>query len=143
MYQEELSEIAKVIWDSVLQLPLENADAWPTENPTVTVRVNVLGTWNGTVTATVTEPLGRKIAAAMLQASPDSLSMADVSDALLEVVNMLGGNFKALMPDGCRLSLPRVVGATEAAVGKLESTATFICDEQPLHIEIHSNALAN
>lgn len=140
MYQQELGEIAKVIWDSVLQLPLEDAEAaaGERESGALTVGVDVTGAWNGTITASVTTALGTKIAAAMLQAEPESLELADVSDSLLEVVNMLGGNFKALLPAGCRLSLPRIVSTPPAALGILESAASFVCDDQSLHIEVHS-----
>ncbi|MCU0705946.1 MAG: chemotaxis protein CheX, partial [Fimbriiglobus sp.] len=33
---------------------------------------------------------------------------AELADALGELANMVGGNLKALLPDGCRLSLPSV-----------------------------------
>jgi chemotaxis protein CheX len=146
MYRQELSEIAKVIWDSVLQLPLESAGQRPEASPKelATVAVDVSGSWNGTVTASVTMALGRRIAAAMLQTEPESLSTADVSDALLEIVNMLGGNFKALLPSGCKLSIPRLVDQARDSDGsRLESEATLICDEQPLHLEVHSREHAN
>jgi chemotaxis protein CheX len=145
MYQQELGEIAKVIWDSVLQLPLENAAAEVEARgrEAITVGVDVTGAWHGTITATVTTALGTRIAAAMLQTAPESLEVADVSDSLLEVVNILGGNFKALLPEGCRLCLPRIVSVPDAALGTLESAASFVCEEQPLHIEVHSRAIAS
>lgn len=142
MYREELTEIAKVVWDSVMRMSLEPCDGvhFGAAADTVTVLVGVSGAWNGSIAATVSTALGRKIASAMLEVEPASLSDEDVGDALLEVVNMLGGNFKALLPPVCRLSLPRVVTPTTVASGKTEGVVSFVCEEQPVEIAVHSLA---
>ena len=145
MYQEELTEIAKVIWESVIGLPLQpihEAEA-PRSNDALTVQVRVSGAWNGSVAATVSPSLGRKIASAMLQIDAESLSPPDVSDALLEVVNMLGGNFKALLPPVCKLSLPDLVTDPAQTAGTLEGRAHFTCEQEPLDIVVRTQALAS
>lgn len=140
MYREELTEIAKVVWDAVTQMPLEPCEPAPVaaESDTVTVFVRVSGAWNGSVSATVTTDLGRKIASAMLDVAPSLLSDADIGDALLEVVNMLGGNFKALLPPVCQLSLPCIVTAATETRGTVEGSVSFVCQEQPVEIAVRS-----
>ncbi|HEX2870891.1 MAG TPA: chemotaxis protein CheX [Polyangiaceae bacterium] len=145
MYREELTEIAKVIWESIVGLPLEPSESGQQAAAAdlVTVRVNVSGAWNGSVSATFSRNLGSMIASAMLQLDAEQLSSADVSDALLEVVNMLGGNFKALLPPVCHLSLPDLVTDPSQVPGTLEETAHFVCEHQPLDICVRKLSLAS
>jgi chemotaxis protein CheX len=48
------------------------------------------------------------IAAAMFEMEPDELSEDEVRDAFGEVANLLAGQFKLDLPEGCALSLPTV-----------------------------------
>jgi hypothetical protein len=146
MYHEELTEIAKTIWESTIGLPLSTvASVAPLEEDErspaaelITVRVRVSGAWNGSVSATLSSALGRRVASAMLQLDIDRLSPADVTDSLLEVVNMVGGNFKALLPPVCRLALPELVTQRSQAGGTLEATASFDCEREPLDISVRT-----
>lgn len=145
MYREELTEIATVIWESIVGLPLEPSPGGEHSNPadSLIVRVNVSGAWNGSVSARFSRSLGSKIAATMFQISVEEVSPSDVSDALREVVNMLGGNFKALLPPVCHLSLPDLVSEPSQILGTLEDTAHFVCEQQPLDISVRRLALAS
>jgi chemotaxis protein CheX len=53
--------------------------------------------------------LARRLAREILQIEAASTDDAGVRDVAGEVANMIGGNLKALLPEPCRLSLPRVV----------------------------------
>lgn len=48
----------------------------------------------------------------MLDLDPAALSQQDVADAWGELVNMIAGNLKALMPPPSEVSLPSVVEGT-------------------------------
>jgi len=48
-----------------------------------------------------------RAAAVMLDTPDTTLADRDVADALGELANIVGGNFKALLPEPCRLSMPR------------------------------------
>jgi chemotaxis protein CheX len=43
----------------------------------------------------------------------DEVGAEDVADVLGEMANIIGGNVKSMLPDGCFLSLPQVVMAPE------------------------------
>lgn len=74
----------------------------------ITSCVHVSGTWQGAVTAECGYGMAVAVAAAMFELEPDELSEDEVRDAFGEVANLLAGQFKLDLPDGCALSLPTV-----------------------------------
>lgn len=148
MYRAELTQIAETIWESVLQMALvpmaeetpmpPPAGAPAPEQAMLTASVGFIGAWEGEVLATLSETLARSIAGAMLDSKPEELAREDVLDAVGEIVNMLGGNVKALLPPPCRLSLPRVVSghitARPPSRHWVREELLFSCQKQPLQI---------
>ncbi len=79
--------------------------------------VTVSGVWNGHVILELTEDAALRAARAMVGA--DEPAAAEVTDAVGELVNMIGGNLKGLVPAPSRLGLPLVVkGEVETAPGR-------------------------
>lgn len=74
----------------------------------ITSCVHVSGTWQGAVAAECSYGMAVAIAAAMFEMEPDELSEDEVRDAFGEVANLLAGQFKLDLPEGCALSLPTV-----------------------------------
>jgi len=70
----------------------------------------------------------RNAAAALLGVELDDVTTEDVTDALGELANIIGGNVKSLLPEPCALSLPHVLIHGESGyplvmeVCKLEAT---------------------
>ncbi|HPF70733.1 MAG TPA: chemotaxis protein CheX [Candidatus Krumholzibacteria bacterium] len=73
-----------------------------------TACVHISGNWQGVVSAECSYAMAVDIAAAMFMMEPDELSEDEVRDALGEVANLLAGQFKIDLPEGCALSLPTV-----------------------------------
>ncbi|MBL8987585.1 MAG: chemotaxis protein CheX [Gemmatimonadetes bacterium] len=71
--------------------------------------VQISGAWDGAVAVQCGEDLVRRAAVAMFAIAPEAVSSAEMQDALGELANMVGGNFKALLPEPCFLSLPVTV----------------------------------
>jgi len=143
MYRDELTQIAQMVWESVLQMPLEPIATGVNEHDaaSLTAIISITGAWNGHVTATVSESLAHQIASTMLEIGPESLSREDVFDALREVINMLGGNVKAVLPAPCQLSLPLVAtGPLEMSFGRrsVEESIHFQCHEHSLEITLRA-----
>lgn len=71
--------------------------------------VTVSGGWQGVVTIELDDTVARLVTAHMLDipAGTDATD-SDVADAVGELVNMVGGNIKSLMPGPSVLSLPSV-----------------------------------
>lgn len=90
----------------------------------VSASVSVTGEWSGHVVMACGDELGRKIAAGLLMLEPEEISDDDLSDAMGEFANVVGGNVKAMMPGPSKLSLPiAVIGAArERLPGTVEAT---------------------
>jgi chemotaxis protein CheX len=101
--------LADEVWTSFLgaDQPLLPGEPIDPDAATVSASVTVSGAWHGVVSLQVPDDLARAIAAAMLGGLPE-VDDADVSDAIGEMVNMVGGNVKSLMPGPSALSLPVV-----------------------------------
>ena len=74
----------------------------------ITSCVHISGTWQGAVAAECSYEMAVAIASAMFEMEPDEMSEDEVRDAFGEVANLLAGQFKTELPEGCSLSLPTV-----------------------------------
>jgi chemotaxis protein CheX len=84
------------------------------ENPgplNVVASVSITGAWDGHVIVSTSEAASVAIAAAMLDLDADAVSEADILDAAGELVNVVGGNVKNVMPAPTHLSLPMTTQA--------------------------------
>jgi chemotaxis protein CheX len=72
----------------------------------VTAWVGFSGGFAGVLTATFSEPLARALTRILMQQSFAESSREDVCDTIGELVNIVAGNLKGLLPAGCQLSLP-------------------------------------
>jgi chemotaxis protein CheX len=108
----KLPEITEKVWSMLLGLrirpvgfDLERAES----QVFVLGKVTISGAWQGSVTLGCTAALARRAAAAMLGKLPAETEAEEIRDALGELTNVVGGNFKTLLRGDCRLSVPDVV----------------------------------
>jgi len=107
-YDDEIQQLTMSIWDSILKLPVEPAAApLPAGQRTMSACVQITGAWRGAVALSCDAAMAAEAARVMT---------ADMQDALGELVNMIGGNVKALLPETCQLSLPSVVEGSDYSV---------------------------
>jgi chemotaxis protein CheX len=110
----KLNEIAEKVWSMVLGLklsPVACNPARPEARDFVLGTITISGQWRGSVTLGCTPNLARNAAAAMFGKAPAETDADEIRDALGELTNMVGGNFKTLLEGDCRLSVPDVKGA--------------------------------
>jgi chemotaxis protein CheX len=109
---DDLRVIAEQVWSSYLDhdgmsplIPI------PAEKPSheVSASVSVTGAWRGHVVVRCSETASRNAAAVLLGVELDAVTPDDVTDALGELANIIGGNVKSLLPEPCALSLPHVL----------------------------------
>jgi hypothetical protein len=81
----------------------------------ITVCVKILGAWDGEVRLHCSPPLARLIAAAVFQVDDDKVGGNEILDALSELIHIIGGNLKALLPQPVILSLPSLPDLTNWA----------------------------
>jgi chemotaxis protein CheX len=114
----KLNEITRKVWSMVLGLELKPAKCEPTHvnaRDFVLGQVAIIGTWQGLVTLGCSPDFARRSAAAMFGKSAAEADAGEIRDALGELTNMVGGNFKTLLKGECRLSLPKVVDSVPYA----------------------------
>jgi chemotaxis protein CheX len=78
--------------------------------------VGITGTWDGAVIVACDRDLAVRFAMAMFALAESEVSDDEINDALGELANMVGGNFKSMLPPICNLSLPTVVEGREYRV---------------------------
>jgi chemotaxis protein CheX len=122
---EDIRVVTNDVWSSFLATygPLEWADAPLLAPELVQASVEIHGDWTGTVTLEMTPETAETAARTMLLL--DSVAEEDVTDALGELVNMIGGNIKSLLPSGSTLGLPRVTHAPVATAALADATEHY------------------
>ncbi|HEY1101413.1 MAG TPA: chemotaxis protein CheX [Myxococcota bacterium] len=91
--------------------------------------VMIDGDWNGAIILTCPRAFARDAAARMFATAVAEVSDHDTRDALGELVNIVGGNYKAILPASGgthRLSLPVVVGWPMRLTGMAETSDLWL-----------------
>lgn len=116
----ELQEIVDQVWSSYLDpegvYPLIPADLADAGDLDVNASVSITGSWHGHVLVACSAEAARQATAAFMQMELDEVVDDDVADVIGELVNIVGGNVKSMLPAGCFVSLPHVVISSSAAV---------------------------
>ena len=107
--QDVVTEITSSVWrafltesDDISPVPVVPSDAL------LTGTVFISGQWNGLVSLTCSSLAAVRAAALMFDAEIEEVGRADVLDAVGELVNIVGGNLKGMLPSPTGLSLPSV-----------------------------------
>jgi chemotaxis protein CheX len=108
---EDLQMITREVWASYLDS--ENASPLVpglvnASDTQVTAAVSITGAWQGHVVVSCSDAASRNAAAALLGVELGDVTNEDVTDALGELANIIGGNVKGLVPEPSSLSLPYV-----------------------------------
>lgn len=143
-FEPELTEITERVWTSLLEAPLlprQPGQPGPAAGTrTITGCVQITGAWEGAVTVHCSLQLAKALTAAMFMVDPEDTTPEEISDALGELANMVGGNVKALLPEPCRISLPAVADGMDyrlSVPGARPVTAvTWTCSGEPLMVRL-------
>ncbi len=106
----DLADIARDVWMSFLAeepTAIEEAQAAWIEDG-VTGCVHISGAYTGSVTVECSADAARGIAAALFGMPGNEVTDEEVVDSVGEIVNMIGGNVKSMLPAPSKLSLPAV-----------------------------------
>jgi chemotaxis protein CheX len=139
---ESVIEVTQAVCECLLgdfaePRPPSPSHAPPSEGELV-AWVSITGAWSGDVKIRLSPELARRLAREILQIDPDSTDDAGVRDVAGEVANMIGGNLKALLPEPCRLSLPKVT--KEAPVVEGELTQAFSLGADTFEVSVKAAA---
>ena len=102
--------------------------------------MHVSGAWTGSVFLSCHTDVATAAAEAMFAADPGSLSSDEVSDAVGELTNMVGGNVKSLLPAPSRLSVPTIAvgepGSVRIPGAVMLDRVVLLSAPGPVHISI-------
>ena len=135
--EDVVTEITGSVWRAFLP---ESDEIIPVamvpSETSLTGTVSISGQWNGLVSLTFSSVAAARAAALMFDAEVEEISPADVHDAVGELVNIVGGNLKGMLPSPTGLSLPSVTeGAVPVGADLLVDVQLSWMDE-PLHVAI-------
>jgi chemotaxis protein CheX len=109
-YSERCAQIVSMVFETMLGLtvsPLPQGETVPP--PVFTSAIYFVGAWKGALLFECTAPDAFALTAHLMSIPEPKSFDDDVRDSLGEIVNMIGGNFKALLPQGTMLSMPSVI----------------------------------
>lgn len=103
--------------------------------------VSISGTWEGSVTVEVADAVAIELTRRMLGISTSPVD-EDVADAVGEVVNMIGGNIKSLLPGPSTLSLPAVAAGRAAFSSEAHEVSRYdaLWRGDPVRVSVHAVA---
>ncbi len=144
VHPDEIVQIVTSIWMSILGLAVSpdpgggaRLDAAPR---TFTGCVQLTGDYEGAALLRCGTSLARRLAAVMFEASPESLTLEEVQDALGELTNMVAGNVKPLLGGVSRLSLPSVVEGSDYTIlvpgSEPVASVLFDCGGEPFEVTV-------
>jgi CheY-specific phosphatase CheX len=108
--EQHVIEATSRFWEQMLQMKLEPEPIKQqicVGHQHVLSRIDLNGAWQGRVEIRMAEDLARTATAAMLMQPIETVSAADMMDAISEVANMIAGVIKSSLPQPCRMCLPQ------------------------------------
>lgn len=116
-HQIDVAQIVENVFRTMLNLEVCQSDK--TSDAAVnslTAAIHFAGEWKGAVLLQCGLPEALAFTDCLMMGEQHSGVDDDVRDALGELVNMVGGNLKSVLPPGVALSIPSVVAGTDYAL---------------------------
>ena len=145
----EIVEITQEVFATMLGVDIapRDIDQHAAAGPLgITGMVRITGRWNGSVCVETTPDAARQMASLMFGMATDEATVEEMSDALGEMANMIGGNVKNQLDPPVSLSCPEVFEATDgsplAAAEREIHSNHFDLSGQPPRITVFEYATA-
>lgn len=144
---QNIEPIAKSVFSTMLSIELERQEELPPSfSAGMIASVQITGKWLGGVSILFSPESITAASAAMMMSPPSDVSEADKRDVAAELVNMIGGNFKSLLPTPVQLSLPTTNTGdhlfSEVHGASLIDSMTFHFDGHWLQIQVFESTAA-
>ncbi|WP_336249052.1 chemotaxis protein CheX [Stomatohabitans albus] len=140
---DDIVEIVDTIWASFFEGDVDPGDPAEFSAQTRTGLIHVHGQDEATINIKVNEELAQMIASMMFGIPAEELADDEITDALGEITNMLGGSVKAYLTGDANLSLPTVItGAYRVnSPGTITTNTVWMWNnDQPILVEIVERA---
>lgn len=108
-YAEDLYKIVESVFRTMMKTSVQLQSNTSSLSWDFTSMIHYAGSWSGMVTLKCNRSLAMTLAEKFLRNSVGKVSTEEVEDTLGELINMIGGNLKAVLPVGVGISVPVVV----------------------------------
>ncbi len=146
-FENEIKEYAEFAWSTLnfKITPCSWQSGESSEN-LVTANIQISGEWQGVVALTMEHGLAQQLAISMFSREKEQLTDEDINDSASELMNIIGGNLKSMLPQPNQLGLP-IVDLKGTHLGfpftKQLSQVAFDCMGKKFSIAIHQVAEKN
>jgi CheY-specific phosphatase CheX len=141
---DDVREVTTSVWSTVSELDLLPSDPAAVPDAAAAVMagcVHVTGAFTGAIALLCSDGLARRVAAGIFDVESALVTLEQTQDAIGELVNMTGGNIKALLPEPSMLSLPAVAQGMEFTArvpgSRVLSRVAFACAGELLVVTVH------
>ncbi len=138
-YEAEITQIVQDVFLAMLHSGVEAGPVdWDPPAGTVTAAIFFAGSWRGAVLLEASEELARLWTAQLMGIPAPDAFTDDVRDTVGELVNMIAGNLKSVVPSGVAISIPSVVQGLQYSMrlcgGNLFNRQSFFCIGGPFRV---------
>ncbi len=130
MRREDLIQIVESVWATMLGAPIQPAslddDSAGDGAAALTASIYLKGACPGMLSASCSVEFAQHVASSMFGAPLCDTADELARDAMGEIVNIVGGNVKALLASSCELSLPQLREGDLAAGGDTASNTELL-----------------
>lgn len=137
--EHEVRQIAEETWKILLGEELEPTMKRITLGEiedTMAACAQITGDWQLAVVLYCSSAVARHVATVMFGSDETETSVADVNDAMCEIINIIAGNVKGVLSGSSHLALPNLVKGQDFNLmfprHVLLSEADFMCNGQPV-----------
>jgi len=147
MYHQELLEISREVWRSVAKMDLHlsqgSAEAFIAQKHLAGV-IHISGGWDGVLIMRCPKALMEQALVFIIgEVAGNNYDDLAIEDVLGELTNIVGGNFKAILPFPSKLSLPEVVDGRQHKLDLAQSECTCSLmlqyEEHQMMVETYEN----
>jgi chemotaxis protein CheX len=115
-YDAPIAQIAQDVFQTMLDYPVcLSQEETAVQSDTVTAAIFLAGAWQGAVLLECSQAQALAFTGRLMGIPEPAEMNDDVRDALGEIINMVGGNLKSVLPSGVGLSIPSVLNGADYA----------------------------
>jgi chemotaxis protein CheX len=143
----QIEEVAQCVFETMLDMRLTaDIEDVGSERDDVLATIQITGAFMGSVILGLSNEAAKGAAAMMLNVPLEDVTQADERDVSAELVNMIGGNLKSLLPGPSLLSLPAVLDGRQTGFhvhgAELLETVRLVSDHGPLSVRVYAQLSA-
>jgi len=121
--QEQLSDVVATAWQVTVGLAVEPCAPDPDDRSLIWAQIPIQGSWQGQLAMGAEREVLDAAASTMFGCADDQVTMQDVEDVALELINVVGGNLAPVIGEDCRIGLPKVGDECEPSASLLQRFA--------------------